>query len=201
LLPAVALRPLATPVRRFLVRAVASASLHLRRAGGGLAAWVMYHPHDLADATAVAGVHGAMSGSDERFGPRTAALAEDLSNGWHHVPLPEVLSRPKPEAGLPGPPRRRGVVPPSGCRQLGGRRRRPATRVAARRSGRSSGQCRCASASLVRRERHGWLGPRRVGRKNDGAGRTAAVPCRRSADSALASGNRASTQVHCRAGP
>ena len=72
--------------RRFLVRAMANVALHLRRAGGGLAALVMYHAHDLADATAVAGVHGATSGSDERFRPRTAALAEHLSNGWHQRP-------------------------------------------------------------------------------------------------------------------
>jgi hypothetical protein len=85
-LPAVALRPLATPVRRFLVRAMANASLPLRRAGGGLAALVMYHAHDLAEATAVAAVDGATSGSNERFRPRTAALAEQLSNSWHQRP-------------------------------------------------------------------------------------------------------------------
>ena len=110
---------------------MASASLRLHRAGGGLADWVMYDAHDLTNAAAVAGIHGATSASDERFGPRTAALAEDLSNGWHHVPLREVLSRPKPEAGLTGRSPRRGVVLASGCRQSGGRRRRPATLVAA----------------------------------------------------------------------
>jgi hypothetical protein len=47
---------------------------------------VVYDAHDLADAAAAAGVHGAPPGSDERFRPRTAALAEHFSNGWHQRP-------------------------------------------------------------------------------------------------------------------
>ena len=47
---------------------------------------VVYDAHDLADAAAAAAVHGAPSGSDERFRVRTAALAEHFSNGWHQRP-------------------------------------------------------------------------------------------------------------------
>jgi hypothetical protein len=65
---------------------MANASLHPRRAGVGLAALMVYDAHDLADAAAAAGVHGAPPGGDERFRPRTAALAEHFSNGWHQRP-------------------------------------------------------------------------------------------------------------------
>jgi hypothetical protein len=83
----VALRTLATAVlRRFLVRAMANALLRRRRIGRGLAALVVYDAHDLADAAAAAGVHGAPSGSDERLRPCTAALADHFSNGWHQRP-------------------------------------------------------------------------------------------------------------------
>jgi hypothetical protein len=65
---------------------MANASLRRRRIRRGLAALVVYDAHDLAGAAAAAGVHGAPPGSDERFRPRTAALAEHFSNGWHQRP-------------------------------------------------------------------------------------------------------------------
>jgi hypothetical protein len=47
---------------------------------------VVYDAHDLADAAAAAAVHGAPSGSDERFRPCAAALAEHFGNGCHQRP-------------------------------------------------------------------------------------------------------------------
>jgi hypothetical protein len=85
--PDVALRSVRTPVRqRFLVGATTNAAVQLGRAGRGLAASVVCDANDLADAAAAAGVHGAVPGSDERFRPRAAALAEHFSNGRHQRP-------------------------------------------------------------------------------------------------------------------
>jgi hypothetical protein len=76
-----------TPVGQcFLVGATTNAAVQLRRAGRGPAALVVYDAHDLADATARTGVHGALTRSGERFRPRPAALAEHFSNGWHQRP-------------------------------------------------------------------------------------------------------------------
>jgi predicted N-acetyltransferase YhbS len=57
-MPDVTLRPLATSVRqRFLVRAMANVALHVRWAGRGVAAGVVYDAPDLAHAAAAAGIH------------------------------------------------------------------------------------------------------------------------------------------------
>jgi hypothetical protein len=72
-------------------------ALHLRWAGRGLAARVVYDAHDLAHAAAAAGIHWGTPVSDDRLRLRTAALAEHFSDGRHkrpassfHVPLPWV---------------------------------------------------------------------------------------------------------------
>jgi hypothetical protein len=82
-----------------------NASLHLRRAGRGVAPLVVYDAHDLADAAAAAGFHGATPGSDERFRPRTAALAEHLSS-WQRVMASHLQRRlTSVAARSPGPGR------------------------------------------------------------------------------------------------
>jgi hypothetical protein len=102
LMPDVTLRSPATPARqRFLVRAMANVALHLRWAGRGLAAWVVYDAHDLAHAAAAAGIHWGTPVSDDRLRLRTAALAEHFSDGRHK----------RPASG--------SHVPPSGDRQPG----------------------------------------------------------------------------------
>ena len=95
-MPDVTLRPLATSVRRrFLVRAMTNAALHLRGAGGGLAASVVYDANDLAHAAAGARVHGGAPVSDGRFRLRTAALAEDFSNCRHQHPASDSHVPPR----------------------------------------------------------------------------------------------------------
>ena len=86
---------------------------------------------------------GTLRGGSAVVGASTTPRLEVPRARPKRTPRPqaEVLSTPKPEAGLTGRPRQRSVVLPSGCRQSGGRRRRPATLGAARPSGRSSGRC------------------------------------------------------------
>jgi hypothetical protein len=102
----VTLRPVATPVRRrFLVRAMANVALHLRWAGRGLTAFVVYDANDLAHAAAGARAHGGAPVSDDRFGLCIAALAEDFSDGRHehpasdsHLPPSAARSRRTPSS-------------------------------------------------------------------------------------------------------
>jgi hypothetical protein len=98
----VTLRSPATPVRqRFLVRAMANVALHLRRAGRGLAARVVYDAHDLAHAAAAAAIHRGTPVSDDRLRLRTAALAEHFSDGRHKRPA-SVSHVPPSGDGQPG---------------------------------------------------------------------------------------------------
>jgi hypothetical protein len=86
--------------QRFLVRAMANVALHLRWAGRGLTAPVVYDANDLAHAAAGARAHGGAPVSYDGFRLCTAALAEDFSDARHQHPASD--SHLPPSAALPG---------------------------------------------------------------------------------------------------